>query len=288
MDRFFSLVFIFFFIFSNCFAQKKYNSYINKFSVIAIEEMKKNGIPASVKLAQGILESSFGKSMLAVEGNNHFGIKCHGWSGKKIYADDDEKDECFRRYDNPNDSYKDHSLFLIENKRYRFLFDLNINDYKSWCNGIAKAGYATDTNYSKKLISIIEKYNLFVFDNISNKWNISHTFGFPFIHGISLGYNLDNFSKITAEINSSFLINNFQLLYELKVIDKVYIGLSIDALLYYNTNDKASIVKGLTPQISLINNIGFIQSIDVGLLISSEKIYSFDYFPVIGFKYQIN
>ena len=123
--------------------------------------MKLYKIPASVTMAQGILESGYGESTLAKKGNNHFGIKCHkDWKGKKIFHDDDEENECFRSYSNPVKSYKDHSLFLANRDRYRFLFDLNSKDYKSWAEGLKKAGYATDPEYSKKLISLIERFNL--------------------------------------------------------------------------------------------------------------------------------
>ena len=113
-------------------------------------------IPASIILAQGILESGNGNSKLAVEGNNHFGIKCHGWKGDKIYIDDDVKGECFRSYVNAKESYKDHSLFLTSNSRYKSLFDLNIKDYQSWAKGLKKAGYATNKSYADLLIKIIE------------------------------------------------------------------------------------------------------------------------------------
>ena len=123
--------------------------------------MHRYNIPASITLAQGILESGNGSSRLAVDGKNHFGIKCHkDWNGKKIYHDDDEENECFRSYRNPVKSYKDHSLFLVNRDRYRFLFDLNRRDYKSWAEGLKKAGYATDPEYSKKLISLIERFSL--------------------------------------------------------------------------------------------------------------------------------
>jgi len=112
-------------------------------------------------MAQGILESGHGESTLAKKGNNHFGIKCHkDWKGKKIFHDDDKENECFRSYRNPVKSYKDHSLFLVNRDRYRFLFDLNSKDYRSWAEGLKQAGYATDPEYSKKLISLIERFKL--------------------------------------------------------------------------------------------------------------------------------
>ena len=140
--------------------------YVKYYSSIAMDEMIQFSIPASITLAQGILESGAGKGRWAVEANNHFGIKCHDWNGKKIYHDDDEKQECFRKYDNPEYSYRDHSLFLANRKRYSFLFDLKKDDYKQWAKGLKKAGYATDPKYPKKLIDLIERYELYKYDNI--------------------------------------------------------------------------------------------------------------------------
>ena len=128
--------------------------------------MVKYKIPASITLAQGILESGNGNSALAKYSNNHFGIKCHDWNGKKIYHDDDEEQECFRKYDNPEYSYRDHSLFLANRARYSFLFELKKDDYKQWAKGLKKAGYATDPRYPQKLIDLIERYELYKYDNI--------------------------------------------------------------------------------------------------------------------------
>ena len=132
--------------------------YVKFYSNIAMDEMIQFGIPASITLAQGILESGAGKGRLAVQANNHFGIKCHDWNGKKIYHDDDEEQECFRKYDNPEYSYRDHSLFLSNRARYSFLFDLKKDDYKQWAKGLKKAGYATDPKYPQKLIDLIQRY----------------------------------------------------------------------------------------------------------------------------------
>lgn len=143
--------------------QKKY---IEQFAPLAVEEMYRSGIPASITLAQGLLESRYGQSELAVEGNNHFGIKCHNnWSGKKMYHDDDLKGECFRKYPSPEHSYRDHSDFLRYRERYAFLFDLEITDYKAWAYGLKKAGYATDPQYPAKLIKLIEEYSLYEYDS---------------------------------------------------------------------------------------------------------------------------
>lgn len=141
-----------------------YQAYIEKFHAIAIKQQKEHGIPASIILAQGLLESGAGRGILATEANNHFGIKCHDWTGKKIYKDDDEKNECFRKYRHAEESYEDHSLFLVNRPRYSSLFLLNPTDYVSWAHGLKAAGYATDPTYAQKLINLIERYSLHQYD----------------------------------------------------------------------------------------------------------------------------
>ena len=142
-------------------------AYIRKYAPIAVNEMHQYKIPASITLAQGILESGKGKSQLALKSKNHFGIKCHSnWTGERVYHDDDEKGECFRKYKFVATSYNDHSLFLTQRGRYAFLFDYNIKNYKKWAYGLRKAGYATDRKYPSKLLKIIEDYHLYEFDNI--------------------------------------------------------------------------------------------------------------------------
>lgn len=139
--------------------------YINKYSGIAVKEMKKFGIPASITLAQGILESDNGNSTLARKANNHFGIKCHkDWKGKTFIHDDDRPNECFRKYKNAEQSFYDHSYFLKKHQRYAFLFSLKITDYKNWAHGLKKAGYATNSKYDKLLIKIIEENKLYLYD----------------------------------------------------------------------------------------------------------------------------
>lgn len=139
--------------------------YIKKYSQMAVQEMIRSGVPASITLAQGMLESGNGLSKLATKGNNHFGIKCHkGWEGKTMRVDDDAPNECFRVYASVADSYKDHSDFLRYRDRYKFLFDLERTDYKGWAYGLKKAGYATDPGYPTKLIKYIEDYELYRFD----------------------------------------------------------------------------------------------------------------------------
>lgn len=149
-------------------AQEKMTTdqYIKKYSEWAIEEMERSGIPASITLAQGILESGSGNSRLARKGKNHFGIKCHSdWTGEKIYEDDDAKGECFRKYKNAYESFKDHSDFLMKHSRYSFLFNLPIEKYKAWAKGLQKAGYATNPKYAKILIGLIERHKLYEYDS---------------------------------------------------------------------------------------------------------------------------
>jgi len=145
--------------------EQKINFYVKKYAPAATKNMRFFKIPASITLAQGILESGYGEGTLAKKANNHFGIKCHKeWKGKSITHDDDEKDECFRSYKNPLRSYRDHSLFLVDRDRYSSLFTLNRKDYKGWAVGLKAAGYATDPKYAEKLISLIERFNLTRFD----------------------------------------------------------------------------------------------------------------------------
>lgn len=134
--------------------------YIAQWKEVAVQKMKEHGIPASITLAQGLLESGNGNSMLAREANNHFGIKCHSdWTGGRVYHDDDKKNDCFRKYRNAEQSFDDHSKFLHK-PRYAGLFQLEVTDYKGWAQGLKKAGYATDPNYPRKLIDLIERYHL--------------------------------------------------------------------------------------------------------------------------------
>ncbi|UTW64246.1 glucosaminidase domain-containing protein [bacterium SCSIO 12741] len=141
--------------------------YIEFFDQDAVAEMLKSGVPASITLAQGMLESDYGNSKLAREAKNHFGIKCHSsWTGKRFYMDDDAKDECFRVYSSVYQSYQDHSDFLKRNRRYSFLFDLKRTDYKGWAKGLKKAGYATNPKYPDLLIRIIEENELWKFDKM--------------------------------------------------------------------------------------------------------------------------
>lgn len=143
-----------------------YQDYIDTYSKIAQKNMADYKIPASITLAQGLLESGAGKSNLSIRSNNHFGIKCHnGWRGEKVYAADDTPNDCFRKYKRVEDSYEDHAQFIANNFRYRELFNLSITDYRGWARGLQKAGYATDKAYANKLIKLVEDYELYKYDN---------------------------------------------------------------------------------------------------------------------------
>jgi len=168
-----SVIFILLFISLKTEAKEKlsYEEYINKYKNLAIKEMKRTGIPASITMAQALLESNAGNSTLAKKSNNHFGIKCHNnWKGKKVYYDDDRRHECFRKYKTIYDSYIDHSNFLAGKTRYAKLFELKTTDYKGWAHGLKKAGYATDPRYAHRLIKLIEDYKLYRLDsNVSKR-----------------------------------------------------------------------------------------------------------------------
>lgn len=198
--------------------------YIEKYASLAVKQMHQYKIPASITLAQGILESNNGNSRLAVKANNHFGIKCHGWEGKKIFADDDKKNECFRNYKNVLESFVDHSLFLNKYSRYEFLFNYKITDYKSWAKGLKKAGYATNSKYPELLIKIIEENKLYQFDRekidenlISGKRNI-------YMHPNKIKYvisqNQETYETIAKSLN-----------------------IKLKQILKYNDNNKLSVLK---------------------------------------------
>ncbi|HTX88282.1 MAG TPA: glucosaminidase domain-containing protein [Bacteroidales bacterium] len=163
--------------------------YIDAYQRIAVKEMQEFHIPASITLAQGIFESNAGRSTLAVEANNHFGIKCHKeWTGETIYQDDETKHECFRKYGCAEESFRDHSRFLSERDRYKSLFSLDMTDYKGWAKGLKETGYATNPAYADKLISTIEKYGLYRFDAA----------GFSVAYADSLGRLKDSLQKKTV------------------------------------------------------------------------------------------
>ncbi len=168
--------------------------YVERYKVFAIKEMKRTGIPASITLAQGMLESSYGKSKLAKEGKNHFGIKCHrgNWGGGEMYLADDRPDECFRTYESVLHSYKDHSEFLRKGSRYEGLFELKPNNYADWAEGLKEAGYATNPRYDDILIKLIKKHNLHYFDQYHNK---------PFKGGKLVEQRSTQDQKATAKVN---------------------------------------------------------------------------------------
>lgn len=188
---------------------RQYEEYIHKYKDLAIDEMKRYRIPASITLAQGLLESGAGKSTLARKSNNHFGIKCGGdWTGRTVRHDDDARNECFRAYKHPRDSYEDHSKFLKGRSRYASLFKLKITDYKGWAHGLKKAGYATDPRYAYRLIDIIELYELHKYDT---KDGIKWMKEFPNPHQPYLANDLlyivvrpgDTFKKLSKEFDIS-------------------------------------------------------------------------------------
>lgn len=198
--------------------QNKTVYYIERFKDAAMNEMRKYKIPASITLAQGILESGSGSSELTKKSNNHFGIKCHkGWNGGRVYHDDDEKGECFRKYKDPSKSFRDHSLFLVERSRYAKLFKLKKGDYIKWAKGLSAAGYATDRRYPAKLIGLIEKYQLYKYD--------TEVLGKPFKH------------KLKPNNITNHIVKKGDTLYS---ISKKY-GLTVDELLIINSLTSSAI-----------------------------------------------
>ncbi|MBP5210791.1 MAG: glucosaminidase domain-containing protein [Bacteroidales bacterium] len=154
---------------------QSYESYIEKYKETAIDQMRKTGIPASITLAQACLESAYGTSTLATKAHNHFGIKCHDWTGDKFTYRDEEGASCYRSYKKDEESFQDHSDFLRYRDRYAFLFDYSPTDYKAWAYGLKQAGYATDPQYPTKLIALIEKYSLYQYDTAVETDNLPPT-----------------------------------------------------------------------------------------------------------------
>lgn len=159
-------MFLAFPLFASEMVYKTRQDYVKDWYSVAVRQMISHKIPASITLAQGILESSYGNSDLARIGKNHFGIKCHDWTGERMYKDDDKKNECFRKYTSANQSFEDHSLFLTSRSRYANLFALQITDYKAWAQGLKDAGYATNPKYPSLLIGIIEELKLYEYDRV--------------------------------------------------------------------------------------------------------------------------
>ena len=197
---------------------QRYQQYIDQYKDIAIEQMQRWKVPASITLAQGIFESGAGQSELAVKGNNHFGIKCHGWTGNTVYRDDDARYECFRAYPSAFDSFEDHSRFLATGQRYRSLFSLKQTDYKGWAYGLKAAGYATNPQYADRLIELIQLYRLYQYDTAKtyDRFMTEHTKNHPVdgqqLHPIKIynqNYYLyarrgDTFRSIGQEIGISY------------------------------------------------------------------------------------
>lgn len=196
-----------------------YQTYIDQYKDLAIEQMLKYHIPASITLAQGLFESAAGRSSLVVQGNNHFGIKCHGWSGRKQYHNDDAVGECFRVYNHARESYEDHSKFLAQQSRYARLFCLKQDDYRGWARGLKACGYATNPQYANKLIQIIELYRLDQYDkakrydhfmaNHSGNDQPTKAGGLHVIHAFNNNYYLiaregDTFKSIGKEVGVSW------------------------------------------------------------------------------------
>ena len=206
--------------------------YIEHYREDAIIQMHKHKIPASITMAQGILESSNGNSRLAVKGNNHFGIKCHNWDGKKIYEDDDKKNECFRKYKNALASFEDHSLFLKKYNRYAFLFDFKITDYKAWAKGLKTAGYATNKKYADLLIKLIEENQLYELDKVKETQSIlTESSRNVYLHPNRIKYVISKEGETLLEIAKEFDMRLWQLYkyndieneYELTKGEKIFI-----------------------------------------------------------------
>ena len=190
--------------------QDKANAYIDKFKDIAIYEMQRTGVPAAITLAQGILESGYGESDLCKNSNNHFGIKCKlEWLGEKVYSDDDTKQECFRKYNEAKDSYKDHSDFLKTRPNYTNLFTLDPTDYEGWAVGLKKAGYATEKDYANRLISLINTYDLNNYSLLALNKN--------YIPKISVASNSNDFSILKSKTITTTVVDDEKDIEEIKV-----------------------------------------------------------------------
>ena len=232
-------------LFSVAFAQAETRKeFIRKYTHIAIKEMERTGIPASIKLAQGILESGCGQSELCVNANNHFGIKCHDWTGATYHMDDDLSDECFRKYKNPEQSWVDHSTFLTTRPRYASLFDIPTTDYKAWAKGLKAAGYATNPQYAERLIKIIEEEELYKFDRLITK---------PGGHSISAAEYAESLSTVNRPGSSGYKkreeMRNGILCIEIQEGDSLekiarYYGIKLKKLMQYNDKSDLTVEKG--------------------------------------------
>lgn len=189
-------------------AKVSVDEYIETWKNVAIDQMISHKIPASITLAQGILESGYGNSTLAVRANNHFGIKCHDWKGKKFYQDDDAKNECFRKYKSAAESFQDHSEFLTSRSRYADLFELKITDYKGWAKGLKKAGYATNPQYAKRLIDVVEKYKLYQYDDMSFDMIVQRENDNPFKPNSQVNSNTSANATVAVKEQRPVYVNN--------------------------------------------------------------------------------
>ncbi|MDR2836099.1 MAG: glucosaminidase domain-containing protein [Bacteroidales bacterium] len=257
--KYFYLI-ILFFISATLFSQITQQEYIDIYKDLAISEMQRVKIPASITLAQGLLESSNGNSFLAKEGKNHFGIKCKkDWTGQTVYLDDDSKNECFRKYNSVEESFKDHSDFLSDNSRYAFLFDYDLYDYQSWALGLKKAGYATNPTYAERLIELIERLNLSQFDNYKALETVAVI---NVIENVSKPEKIQKNEDFEIEIKS--LINNHE----------IYVHNDVPYIILENNMTVKEIAKELEMmrwQISYFNDLGIRKELKKGEVIYLQK-----------------
>lgn len=300
INVYFSGMKYFLFLFSlllglSVFSQSKTDLYIEKYAELAVSEMQEFGIPASITLSQGILESGNGESYLATQGKNHFGIKCHGWEGEEIFADDDAENECFRKYKRVKQSYRDHSEFLTTHSRYSSLFDLKITDYKGWAKGLKKAGYATSPTYADKLISIIERYDLQRFDKGISGQNkqelfVTHTYGFPFAYGVGLNYMRTDKYFVSADLNSSVVFSGVSVGGGVYLYKNIYGTLTLNGIYHFFTEDKTQQLDfAISPQLNyLFDTKNKKILINTGVLCTYHKISERNIIPTISVSYLLN
>ena len=300
INVYFSGMKYFFFLLSlllgfSVFSQSKTDLYIERYADLAVSEMNEFGVPASITLAQGILESGNGESYLATQGKNHFGIKCHDWEGMKIYADDDAENECFRKYKKVKQSYRDHSLFLSKRGRYSSLFDLELTDYKGWAKGLKKAGYATSPTYAEKLISLIERYDLDQFDKGISKQKqqelfVTHTYGFPFAYGVGLNYMKTEEYFVYAELNSSFVFSGASVGGGMHLFDKLYGSVSANGIYAMFAKDETQRLDfAISPQLNyLLDTKKKKILINTGVLFPLMGVIKKDVIPTFSLIYFLN
>jgi len=292
MKNYLLILFLFSYFFAV--AQNKTENYIAKYSSAAVAEMDMYGIPASITLAQGIIESGNGESRLAVEGKNHFGIKCHSnWNGKTIIEDDDEKGECFRKYSKVSESFRDHSLFLTERGRYSFLFEYKKTDYKKWAKGLKKAGYATNPKYPTLLIDLIERYELNRFDKSvvqQNNLLVTHTYGFPFLYGVGLNYLKTDKYFVTAELNSSFVFSGVAVGGGIHLFNKMYGSLSVNGIYaMYVKDETLRFDFAVSPQLNyMLDTKNKKILISAGMLFPLNGVIEQNMIPTFSLSYLLN